>query len=134
MRPLAYAGLAAVVLLAGCATPREACINAATRELGVMDRLISETRRDIERGYTVEERQIVVPRWTQCERIVVGGDGKPRTERYFCFKDTLETVRDPKAIDIAAEQRKLEGMLTRRARMASEAQRAVASCQARYPS
>lgn len=134
MRPIALAALAAVALLAGCATPREACITSATRELGVMDRLIAETRRDIDRGYTVQERQIVVPRYTRCERIVVGNDGKSRTESYFCFKDTLETVRDPKAIDIAAEQRKLEGMLTRRARMASETQRAVASCQARYPS
>lgn len=133
MRAIAMAGLGAVLALAACATPREACISAATRDLGIMDRLIADTRRNIERGYAVEERQIVVPTWTRCEKIVVDSEGKSRTESYFCFKDSVQTLREPKAIDLGAETRKLDGMLARRARMAAEAEAAVAACRATYP-
>jgi hypothetical protein len=123
----------ALVLLAGCATPQETCIASATRDLTVMDGLIAQTRANIQRGYAIEERQIAVPVLERCERIVIDRDGTPKTERYFCQKDTFQTIREPKAIDLAAETRKLEGMLARRARMISETDAAVASCRLRHP-
>lgn len=133
MRPIGYLGLVALLALSACATPQEQCINAATREVAIMDQLIAETRRNIDRGYAIEERQIVVPQFQRCERIVTGADGKPTTDSYFCMKDTVQTVRDPKAIDLEVETRKLDSMLARRARMATEAARVVESCRARYP-
>lgn len=127
------AGLGALLLVAACATPQEQCINTATRELRVMDRLIFDTRQNVARGYALTERTVTVPQWTNCERIVVGADGKRTVERYSCMRDTTHTLREPTAIDIAAETRKLDSMLARRARMAAEAERTIAACKASYP-
>ena len=40
-----------VLLLAGCATPKENCIKSANKDLAVVDRLIAETQANLTRGY-----------------------------------------------------------------------------------
>ena len=42
-----------LLALAACATPQEACINRATRELRTLDDLIAEQRATLARGYAV---------------------------------------------------------------------------------
>jgi hypothetical protein len=131
--------LAAPLLLAACATPREACINAATRDLRVLDRLIAETEANIARGYAIDRVQIIEPRWVLCpgpRRIVTRPDGSQvLIDDGFrhCWRDVTVTTERPRAIEIAAERRILASTRNERARIARETERAIAECRARFP-
>jgi hypothetical protein len=131
--------LASLLLLAACATPREACIAAATRDLRVLDRLIAETEGNIARGYALETVERVEQRFVPCDdrpRVVVNPDGTTRVvydAPGFCWKDVVVAVERPRAIDTAAERRILASTRAERARKAREAERAVAACIAAHP-
>lgn len=122
-----FPALLLVAALAGCGTPQEQCINAATRDLRTLDRLIAEERATLARGYGYESREVVRHRWQRCD------DWIPGTPRRMCFEPVWQTVRHPVAIDPAAEQRKLDGLLARRAALGTAAAPAIAACRAKYP-
>lgn len=128
--------LLALLLLAACATPQQRCISAATRDLRVVDGLIADTKLNLQRGYGMRERTEVVPDWDWCQ-----GQGWVR-DRYgnlhpapprMCWTDRAVTRRYPVALDLAAEQRKLDDLLAKRTQLARQAEAEVAQCKALNP-
>lgn len=127
MRRRTLVPLLALALLTACGTPQEQCIRAATRELPTLDRLIGETRANLARGYGYEEHEVVRHEWGRCD------DWVPGTPARMCFEPVWDTVRRPVAIDPAAEQRKLDGLLARRGALLARAEPAIAACKVQYP-
>jgi len=117
--------ICAFVLLAACATPREQCTLEATKDLRVLDELIAQTERNIERGYGTERD--IEPRvhLTFCHR--------PSDGFQWCRRQTTQVVERPVAIDLDAERRKLRSMKTRRAEIARQSTLALQACQAQLP-
>ena len=130
MRRLA---IACLVFLAACASPQEACISSATRELRVLDRLLAELRGNLDRGYALVERTAWRQTWQLCEPPVAAVDGSPAKPARWCWVREPHTVIDRVPIDPAAERRKLDGLTERRAAEARRAREAVAECRALYP-
>jgi len=119
--------LVLLAVLAACGTPQEQCVRNATREIRTLDRLIAEQRATLARGYAYETREIMHYAWQRCD------DWVPGAPRRMCYEPEWDTVKEPVAIDPAAEQRKLEGLLARRAALAQQAEPAVAACKAKFP-
>ena len=120
-----------LLALAACGTQQEQCIRSNTRDLRTVERLIAESERNISRGYAIEEYTEWQPVWVPCY-------GPPRKAgdppvRRMCMDDRPETVSRPKAIDLDAEQAKLDSLRKKRASLARQAQSVVAQCQALYP-
>ena len=59
--------LPVLALLAACGTPQEQCINRNTRDLRTVDRLITETEGNLQRGYAYEQITISTPTWVYCD-------------------------------------------------------------------
>jgi hypothetical protein len=129
MRSLAVLALAPVILLSGCATPREACIGSAQSQLRTINALIAETRGNLERGYGLEEVQEVVTIPARCEGTASDGT----TFRYDCPRTQTRTRTEPVAIDLNAERRTLESLLERQAQQERATQAAVQQCIAIHP-
>lgn len=120
-----------VVLLTACGTPQERCISRETRDLRVVENLIVDTRRNLERGYAMEEYTVIVPEWEQCEQRF-DKDGKPLPPR-MCLENREETRTRPMAIDLNAESAKLESLLAKRDQQRRESAARVESCRQLYP-
>ena len=122
--------------LAACGTPQDRCISRATRDLRVVDDLIAESQRSLARGYALEERVDYRPEWVECGPPVVRT--RKNGDRVFyparrCFEQVPHTVREPVAIDLGAERRKLDQLLVKRRQLARQAEAQVAQCRATYP-
>lgn len=127
IRPaLVFSGL---LLVAACATPLEQCLRDVTRELRVMDDLIEETRGNLERGYALTERQELQEIWDTCE--VEDDEGNSFTVP--CQRVVVLDRTERVAIDLVAEEAKLNSMLDRRADLVAEAQAGAEACRATYP-
>ncbi|MDW4551359.1 hypothetical protein R5H32_18535 [Defluviimonas sp. D31] len=126
-RPL----LCLALLLAACGSPQERCIQSATREMRTLDRLIAETEATLARGYGYETREVVRHVWTRCDDFIPGYG--PHPYRRMCFEPVFHTVKEPVAIDPAAEARKLDGLKTRRAELAARAAPAIEACKVEHP-
>lgn len=125
--------IACLALLAACATPQEACVNSALRELRVIDRLLAEVRGNLDRGYALEERTAWRRSWELCDPPVAATEDSPAKPARWCWVREPYTVTDRVAIDPVAERRKLDGLIERRAAEARRAAAAVAECRALYP-
>jgi hypothetical protein len=121
----------ALLLLAACGTPQEQCIARETRELRTIDRLIAETEGNLDRGYAFETVTVYENVWTWCE--VKNPDDGDRDPPRFCLDRQPVSEERPKAIDLAAEARKLEGLQRKRAELARAAEPVIAQCRAAYP-
>lgn len=119
--------------LAACATPQEACINRATRELRTLDDLIAEQRANLARGYALVERTEWRLDWRICDPGAPATDTTPARPPRWCWDEVPVTVTDRVPIDPAAEQRKLAGLEARRAEELALAQQRAAECRALYP-
>lgn len=117
------------LLLTACATPREACLADATKEVRILENLIEVTRANLARGYAVGERQVVDTRRTFC----TGRNDDGSTFRFRCEETDTKTVQFPVAIDLDAEREKLVSLEQRQAQNRVNAQSAIAQCQALYP-
>lgn len=110
--------LSALVLaaLAACADPSARCGGPEMREIRTIDRLIAETRANLDRGYTLvrEDSGAAVNLCLGSHRSNVGLS--------FCTDPGTRTR--PAALDTAAETRKLETLLARREALAAR----VAAC------
>jgi hypothetical protein len=122
--------LSALALVAACATPREACINSAQRELRVVNGLISETQVNLARGYAVVDQQEVRVVRSTCP--VFGPDGA-QIGTTPCEQPETVTTQVPQAIDLNAEQAKLQSLLQRRNQMDQQVQAQVQQCLAANP-
>jgi hypothetical protein len=130
--PMKRTSLAALALLAACGTPQEQCISKGTRDLRTVDRLITETEGNLARGYALEKVTEYETYWGRCQD-VFEVDGKPVLRPRLCLEERPVSVERPKAIDLAAEARKLKGLKTKRAELARAAEPVIAQCRAAYP-
>lgn len=125
MRPLAIA-VPALVFLVACVTPRQACESQATGELRTIDALIAETQGNLARGYGLEQSQEVRSRRELCD----GRREDGTTFRYFCDRTDVVDVERPVALDLRAEQAKLDSLLDRRALLQDGVAARLQACQA----
>ncbi len=123
MRPVF---ILALLGLAACATPQQACIANAGKEIKVIDGLIATTRANLARGYAVDTKQVLVNTEQVC-------GVTPEGDEIYCDVAVAEKKRVPVAIDLDAEKRKLESLLQRRAEMDRLYQAQVNQCIAQYP-
>jgi hypothetical protein len=126
------------IILVGCGTPQEQCIARETRDLRVVDRLISESAGNLSRGYAYEDITISNTVWVTCDPLPVpppvdGAPPLPPAAPRLCLDDREQTVTRPVAIDLAAEQAKLAGLKTKRKQLALAADRSIAACRKSYP-
>lgn len=123
-----------LLILAACGTPQERCISGVSRDLRVVDRLITEVQGNLTRGYALEEVTVYKPVWTYCRDRYYSHDGKYTSGGpQFCWEDIEYTVEKPRAIDLNAERSKLEGLQDKRRVLALQAAPGVAQCKALHP-
>ncbi|MFT5743559.1 MAG: hypothetical protein ACI86S_001630 [Paracoccaceae bacterium] len=118
-----------LLAFAACATPREQCIGQATRELRVINSLITETQGNLSRGYALVEQQDVRVLRTMCE----GTNEDGSTFRFPCEETETFTRNVPVAIDLNAEQAKLRSLQERQTQEQRRAQAATQQCIAIHP-
>ncbi|PYE85014.1 hypothetical protein [Pseudoroseicyclus aestuarii] len=129
MRLVALIPLAALPLLAACATPQDSCISSVTRQGRVLESLVNETRGNLARGYAIDERQEVRNQRRLCrarnsEGEIVSG---------FCNRPVVTTRREAEAINLEEERAVLEQLLLRQEQQRAAEAAAIAQCRARYP-
>lgn len=129
----AAAAIAPLLILAACATPREACINDATHDLRRVNALVVETQQNLARGFGLETRQEtrVVP--SRCTGHGTDPEGNDFTFRYSCERTEVHDREYPVTIDIAAERRKLDQLLDQQRRLERQSQAQVQACIAAHP-
>lgn len=120
-----------LALLSACGTPQEQCINAGTRDLRTVDRLIAETEANIDRGYALEEVTITQEHWGYCHQHQP--EGQTPLPPVPCLVEHDITVERAKAIDLADEAKKLEGLKAKRQELAKAAAPLIAQCKAEFP-
>jgi hypothetical protein len=132
MRHILLPGL---LILAACGTPQQQCINRETRDLRVVERLIAEAQGNLDRGFAYEDVTVFSTEYVDCTPQVIVPEGQPvpEVERRLCLEEVPQTVRRPVAIDLADEQRKLDGLVVKRRELTARAEGAIAACQAAYP-
>ena len=117
------------LLVAACATPREQCINDVSRDLRTLNSLIAVTQGNLQRGYAIAET-------TETQRIRTTCTGTNEDGSTFTFpcEETRDIEREvPVAIDLNAEQAKLESLLERRAALQGPTNAAIQQCVAIHP-
>lgn len=124
--------LPALLVLVACGTPQEQCINRNTRDLRTVDRLITEAQGNLNRGFAYEEITTYRDVWRYCPAPSVP-EGETPAPRRLCLDERAETVRRPKAINLAEEARKLEGLQAKRQQLTRAAGPVIAQCRAQYP-
>ena len=117
------------LILAACATPREQCINDATRELRTINSLVAETEQNIQRGFALNEVQEVRVIQTTCTG--TNADGSIFT--FDCEETQTFDRTEPVAIDLNAERAKLNSLLERQRQVQSRADAAVQQCVLIHP-
>ena len=127
MRPALI--LLPLAVLAACATPREQCIDAAMRDSRVLSALIVETEGNLARGYALETVQDVRTVSRTCQGTTEDGT----TFRFPCDETVTFERTVPVAIDLNAEQAKLDSLRERLVTERAAADAAVSQCIALYP-
>ncbi len=115
-------GLAALALLAACATPRQTCLRAAQAELQALDAQIAEVEAALARGYRITpERE---PRTTLhiC--------AWPREPVLFCTQHTPRERATRVSVVPAAEEARLAELRHDRARVVAATADRAAACPA----
>ena len=125
-------------ILAACGTPQEQCIARETRDLRVVDRLISEAEGNLKRGFAYEDVVVFRTVWVRCAPYpppppIEGAPAPEPASPTLCLDDREDTITRPKAIDLAAEQSKLSGLKAKRKTLAIAGDRSIAACRKAYP-
>ncbi len=115
----------ALLLLAACATPLERCIASATKELRVVSGLIASTQANINRGYAIVSENYFVTEEQVCGQV----DG----EKVYCDIPVAESRDVPVAIDLNAEQAKLNSLLTKRSELGGQTEARIEYCSIQHP-
>ncbi len=123
--------LPALLLLVACGTPQEQCISRNTRDLRVVDRLITETEGNLKRGYALEQVTVYSSEWVRCRPRPTAENPNPAPE--MCWDEVPETVSKPRAINLADEASKLDGLKAKRRQLAKAADSVVDQCRALHP-
>lgn len=124
--------LASLTALAACAEPRDICVQEATRDLTIVRGLISDTEATLERGYAIQSQTRAILYTDFC--IGAGRRGGHLGGRFhFCNRVEPVTTREPVAVDLDAERRKLRSLKRKEAELLQEAQVAVRQCALAHP-
>jgi hypothetical protein len=124
-----YLLLPACLALVACASPQQQCINTVAGNLHAIDGLILQTQGNLQRGFGYTQTVRSVPQFMPCN----SGWDDDINDTDMCLVNTVQTFQTPVAIDLAAEQTKLNQLVARRAQVAQEVGPAIAACQAQYP-
>ncbi len=111
--------------LAACTTPLQRCEQRAGRDLQALDKLITTTRGNIERGYALENQPQVAVGLQLCT--------SPSANFHFCTATQSRPKPTPVAIDISAEKRKLKELLKRRRSIQQQTEAEIAACRKSDP-
>ncbi len=122
-----------LIALAGCSSPRETCLKAATRDLAVVDALILQTRGNLERGYAVDQEPYVTNQVGLCVGNGGYAYGRGGVGFNYCMAPTTRYRNQPVAIDRVTEQRKLTELMQTRARLLRETEQRVEQCNRLHP-
>lgn len=123
-----------LVTLTACGTPQEQCINAGTRDLRVVNKLIAESEGNLKRGYALEEKVVRFATFSPCRvQTVPPGATAPPPRVQMCPDHYEQTITQPKAIDLDAEARKLAQLKVRRKELSRAAEAVAEQCRAEYP-
>lgn len=125
--------ISVLAILAGCGTPQERCIAAATRDLRVVDRLIVETQGNLNRGYALVEVEKTAERWVLCYPARPATATAPARPAEMCLREHNYTVTEPRAINLADERTKLAELQKKRVSLEKASRSAVASCKLSHP-
>ncbi|WP_050528116.1 hypothetical protein [Pseudorhodobacter aquimaris] len=125
--------ISVLAVMAGCGTPQERCIAGATRDLRIVDRLIGETNRNLERGYALEEVVRTRTRWVMCRPPKAATKDEKAKPARMCLRDSHYTVTRPKAINLAEEREKLAELQKKRTTLLRSAAKEVADCKIAHP-
>ena len=98
--------LAPLLLLAACASPREACEQDAVKDLRIVQALIADTQATIDRGYAIQTGSRTVIYTNFCVGTGLGSDGRFS----FCNYPQSVTTKTPVAVDLEQEKRKLRSL------------------------
>lgn len=123
MKRLSY--LALLGFLAACGTPQEQCISKATRDIRTVDRLITEVQGTLDRGFGYEYITVWELDYVDC-----GTEADPSR---VCAIRVPEQERRPVALDLAAEQIKLDQLRAKRVELLKSAAPVVAQCKIDNP-
>ncbi len=126
MRPIV---ILPFLILAACASPRQACLSDVDRSTRTIDQLVTITRANINRGFALETRQDLIERNQICE--TEQPDGSVLRQR--C--DTVDVIdrEVAVAIDLNAEQAKLDSLVERQMILREQSAGARAQCIAIHP-
>ncbi|MGB0902006.1 hypothetical protein [Halocynthiibacter sp.] len=112
-------------LMAGCATPYEQCVSFAHRDLYQTQKDIQFLESNIRRGYAVHSQSVPYTVAKECLN--------ENEEPFRCDEVNYHTIETPVAIDISAEQRKLDRARADLPALRAEVAREVRGCQRQYP-
>lgn len=118
-----------LLAIAACSSPREQCISGANRPIGTLDRLINETRGNVQRGFAVNEVQDTRVVQSICE----GRNADGSEFRFECEETQTRTRQQPVTINITEERTKLAQLEERRAISVRAAQAQIQQCLAVHP-
>lgn len=127
MKPILY--VLPLVALAACATPREACINDAQRQVNLLNQQIATTQGNIDRGYALAEVQDIRAVTTTCK----GTNEDGSTFTFPCQETQTYTREEPVAINVADERAKLADLVQRRDAAAIATNERIQQCIAMHP-
>ncbi len=113
------------LLLAACASPYQNCVASATRDIRILDQLIAQTRANISRGYAIRTEDYFDTEEQVCGEV----DGKP----VYCELPVAQEREVPVAIDLKAEQAKLQSLLKARNEKAARAVTLAEQCRQLHP-
>lgn len=125
--------IAALALITACGTPQERCINSATRDLRIVNRLIGETETNLKRGYALEEVVRTHTRWVVCKRGIAATATTPAQAPVMCLRDRKYTVTRPKAINLADERQTLAELQKKRRTLTRDASKLIQQCKVIHP-
>ena len=112
--------LTAIVILSGCASPRELCISDAKspRLMAINDRNV--VAQNLERGYAVHSQQVPYSYEGQCQDDYLS--------YYTCTVNSTRTQETPVPIDMQREETKLEQLDARIERLTENERSQIAEC------
>ena len=112
--------LTAIVILSGCASPRELCVSEAKspRSMAMNDR--NMVAKNLERGYAVHSQQVPYSYEGQCQDDYL--------KYYSCTVNSTRTQETPVPIDMQREETKLEQLDARIERLAENERSQIAEC------
>ena len=125
MRGCVLLALTGLIGLSACADRRGDCVEAALRDVRVLEELIAETERNIDRGYATQPEPTV--------RTGVSFCLTASNPLGICTSTQTEVRERPVTIDQMAERRKLRQLREREAALRERARLEVMACEARFP-